>query len=86
MSQITDTDIQDRICKVLADVLKVKPDQVRPESRYREDLGADSLDNATLLMALEEEFGREITDEEAESLTTVGNTVAFVKSKLAGGG
>ena len=55
-----ETSTEDRIKKIVVDQLGVKPDQVTPEAKFIEDLGADSLDTVELVMALEEEFGNEI--------------------------
>ena len=52
-----------------------------PEAKFIEDLGADSLDQVELVMALEEEFGSDIPDEDAEKLTTVGDAIKYVESK-----
>jgi acyl carrier protein len=68
----------ERIRGIVSDVLRVSPDTIHLESRFTEDLGADSLDKITLLMALEDEFGTPISDEQAESLTTVDAVVALV--------
>jgi len=57
----------------------VKPDQVTPEAKFVEDLGADSLDIVELIMALEEEFGIEVPDEQAEKLLTVGDVTKYVE-------
>ena len=54
-------------------------DQITPEAKFIEDLGADSLDTVELVMALEEEFGNEIPDEEAEKLVTVGHVVSYIE-------
>ena len=55
-------------------------DQITPEAKFIEDLGADSLDTVELVMALEEEFGNEIPDEEAEKLTTVGDVIQYIEA------
>ena len=65
-----ETSTEDRIKKIVVDQLGVNADQITPEAKFIEDLGADSLDTVELVMALEEEFGNEIPDEEAEKLTT----------------
>lgn len=65
--------------EIVVDQLGVKPEQVTPEAKFIEDLGADSLDVVELVMALEEEFGHEIPDEEAEKLTTVGDVVKYIE-------
>lgn len=62
--------------------LKAKEDAVKPEARFVEDLGADSLDTVELVMALEEEFGFEIPDEDAEHIQTVGKLLEYVEQKL----
>jgi acyl carrier protein len=71
----------ERVRSVIEEVLKVSPEKITPESRIREDLGADSLDRVTLLMALEEAFEGEISDEEADKLETVGDVIAFIQSR-----
>ena len=75
-----ETSTEDRIKKIVVDQLCVKPDQVTPEAKFIEDLGADSLDTVELVMALEEEFGNEIPDEEAEKLTTVGDVIQYIEA------
>ena len=74
-----ETSIEERIKKIVVDQLGVKPDQITPEAKFIEDLGADSLDTVELVMALEEEFGNEIPDEEAEKLTTVGDVIRHIE-------
>jgi len=69
----------DRIKKIIVEQLGVNEDQVKPEAKFIEDLGADSLDTVELVMALEEEFGTEIPDEEAEKLQSVGDVIKFVE-------
>ena len=69
----------DRIKKIIVEQLGVNEDQVKPEAKFIEDLGADSLDTVELVMALEEEFGTEIPDEEAEKLQSVGNGVKYIE-------
>ena len=69
----------DRIKKIIVEQLGVNEDQVKPEAKFIEDLGADSLDTVELGMALEEEFGTEIPDEEAEKLQSVGDVVKFIE-------
>ena len=71
--------IEDRIKKIVVEQLGVNADQVTPEAKFIEDLGADSLDTVELVMALEEEFGNEIKDEDAEKLTTVGDVVHHIE-------
>jgi len=72
--------VSERVKEIIAEQLGVNIEQVVPEAKFVEDLGADSLDTVELVMALEEEFGAEIPDEEAEKLTTVGEAVAYIEN------
>ena len=72
------SEIQDQVKKIVVDHLGIDESKVVPEAKFIDDLGADSLDTVELVMALEEEFGTEIADEDAEKLTTVGKTVEFI--------
>ncbi|MFW5960668.1 MAG: acyl carrier protein [Chitinivibrionales bacterium] len=72
-------DIYSRVTRVVAEVLCVEPEEISEGCLIKEDLGADSLDQVTLLMALEDAFDREISDEEAEGLKTVKDTVDFIQ-------
>lgn len=76
------TELFERLANVITETLKVERDRVTPESRFVEELGADSLDMLTLVMQLEEEFGTTIPDEDARSLKTVGAALEYVQ-KLA---
>ena len=76
------TELQDRVCAVLAQNLAVAKDQVKPESRFKEDLDADSLDLVEAVLALEEEFGLSIPEEEMEDVKTVGQAIDLVAQKL----
>ena len=76
---MSDNSIEDRISKIIVEQLGVNEDQVKPEAKFIEDLGADSLDTVELVMALEEEFGTEIPDEEAEKLQSVGDVVKYIE-------
>jgi acyl carrier protein len=71
--------VEERIKDIVVEQLGVKPEQVTPEAKFIEDLGADSLDTVELVMAFEEEFGSEIPDEEAEKLQTVGDVIKYVE-------
>ena len=71
--------IEDRIREIVVEQLGVKPEQITPEAKFIEDLGADSLDTVELVMALEEEFGNEIPDESAEKLVSVGDVIRFIE-------
>ncbi|MBI4368273.1 MAG: acyl carrier protein, partial [Candidatus Omnitrophica bacterium] len=64
--------VQDKITEIIVEQLGVKAEEVTPEASFVDDLGADSLDTVELVMALEEEFGIEIPDEDAEKIQTVG--------------
>ncbi|OHD95181.1 MAG: acyl carrier protein [Sulfurimonas sp. GWF2_37_8] len=70
----------DDIKEVVVEQLSVSADEVKEDSKFVEDLGADSLDVVELVMALEEEFGIDIPDEEAQKLRTVGDAVSYIKN------
>lgn len=70
--------IEERVSKIIVEQLDVKPEDVKPEASFVEDLGADSLDTVELVMALEEEFETEIPDEEAEKISTVQSAIDYV--------
>ncbi len=74
---------EDRVKEIIAKELEVDPKQVNPEAKFIEDLGADSLDIVELVMALEEEFGMDIPDEDADKLKTVGDAMNYLKSHAA---
>ncbi|WP_457630798.1 acyl carrier protein [Oceanithermus sp.] len=76
-------DILEKVKAVVAEKLGVEPEKVVPEARFIEDLNADSLDIVELIMGLEDEFGLEISDEEAENIRTVGDAVKFIEEKTA---
>lgn len=73
--------VEERVKKIIAEQLGVEEDDVTSEAKFVEDLGADSLDTVELVMALEEEFEIEISDEDAEKIQTVAAAVDFVKEK-----
>jgi acyl carrier protein len=75
---------EERVKKIIVNLLGVKPEDVSPEKKFREDLEADSLDLVELIMAFEEEFGGEISDEDAQKITTVGEAVDYVETKMKG--
>ena len=73
----------ERVKKIIISQLNVSEEQVTPEANFIDDLGADSLDQVELVMALEEEFGPEIPEEEAEKLQTVGSVIEYVEKNIA---
>lgn len=73
--------VQDKITEIIVEQLGVKPEEVVPEASFVDDLGADSLDTVELVMALEEEFGIEIPDEDAEKIQTVGDAIRYIDQK-----
>jgi len=74
--------IEERVIKIICEQLDVDPKDVTPESSFVDDLGADSLDQVELIMAMEEEFGISISDDEAQKITTVKDAIAYVKKAL----
>ena len=72
----------DKVVKVVVDQLGVKDEEVKTSAKFVEDLGADSLDTVELVMTLEEAFGIEIPDEDAEKAKTVGDVVNYIDVKL----
>jgi acyl carrier protein len=80
---MSQTEIFEKVKKIVADQLSVEADTITPQSNFSNDLGADSLDTVELVMALEEEFDIEIPDESAEKITTVQEAVDFINDKVA---
>lgn len=74
--------LTEKVKQIVMAQLGVKEDEVKPEARFVEDLGADSLDTVELVMALEEEFGLEIPDGDAEQLRTVGKLLDYLEQQL----
>jgi acyl carrier protein len=72
--------VEEKVKHIIVEQLGVDEDEVKPEASFVDDLGADSLDVVELVMALEEEFGLEISDEDAEKLSTVQQAVEYIKS------
>lgn len=79
MGLATKEQIFDKVKEIIVDQLGVEEDEVTPEASFIDDLGADSLDIVELIMALEEEFGLEIPDEEAEKISTVNDAVEYIR-------
>jgi len=73
--------IEERVKEIIADQLGISVDQIKPESKFVDDLGADSLDVVELIMAFEEEFGVEIPDEDAEKIATVQDVLDYIAQK-----
>jgi len=73
--------VEEKVKSIIAEQLGVKQEEIKPESSFVDDLGADSLDTVELVMALEEEFGIEIPDEDAEKMTTVGEAMKYIEEK-----
>ncbi len=77
------SDIAQKVKSIIAEQLGVKLEEVTDSASFVDDLGADSLDTVELVMALEEEFGIEIPDEDAEKMTTVGEALRYVEEKAS---
>jgi len=75
--------VAEKVKSIIAEQLGVKAEEVTPQASFVNDLGADSLDTVELVMALEEEFGIEIPDEDAEKITTVGDAIKYIEDKIA---
>jgi len=73
--------IEDKVKNIIVEQLGVDEKEVKPEAHFVDDLGADSLDVVELVMALEEEFKLEISDEDAEKLTTVKQAIDYIEAK-----
>jgi len=76
------TDTFEQVKKIIVELLAVDPSKVTTEARFREDLEADSLDLVELIMEFEDEFGGEISDEDAQKIATVGDAVQFLEEKM----
>jgi len=76
---MTNEDIEKKVKEIIIEQLGVSEDKVTPDAKFDDDLGADSLDRVELVMSLEEEFGLEIPDEEAEKISTVGQAIKYIE-------
>ena len=74
-------EILTKVCSIVSEQLSVEAEEVKADSNFQNDLGADSLDTVELVMALEEAFDIEIPDEAAEGIATVGDAVKFIEEK-----
>jgi acyl carrier protein len=79
---MSETNTFEEIKAIIVDILGVDEDKVVPEARFREDLEADSLDLVELIMAFEDKFGGEISDEDAQQITTVNDAVVYVEERM----
>ena len=77
---MTDKEIEETVKQIIVDQLGVKKEDVKEESSFVDDLGADSLDTVELVMALEEKFDTEIPDEDSEKITTVKTAIDYIKA------
>ncbi len=77
------SDVSEKVKAIICDQLMVDKEEITDESSFVEDLGADSLDTVELIMEFEDEFGIEISDEQAEKISTVGEAVAYLEKLLA---
>ena len=75
-------EVEEKVKKIIEEKLSVNADQITNEARFTEDLKADSLDTVELIMALEDEFGLDIPDEEADKIKTVQDTIDYIQNKL----
>jgi acyl carrier protein len=82
MTDMTENETFQEIQAIIVDLLGVDEEDVTPDARFREDLEADSLDLVELIMAFEDKFGGEISDEDAQKITTVGEAVQYVETHM----
>ncbi|MFA6564479.1 MAG: acyl carrier protein [Verrucomicrobiia bacterium] len=81
-SSTANPEVYRQVVTVIAKVLGIAQDMIKPESNFVNDLGADSLDRVTLVMALEDAFKRQIPEEDLDKLTTVNSTVAYIEKNF----
>ena len=75
-------DTFEEVKEIIVDLLNVDESKVTPEARFREDLEADSLDLVELIMAFEDKFGGEISDEDAQKISTVGEVIQYINDHM----
>jgi len=75
-------EIFEKVKKILVEQINVDPANVTPQAKFREDLGADSLDLVELIMTFEDEFGGQISDDDAQRITSVGEAVAYLEKRI----
>ncbi len=78
---MADASIEEKVKNIIVEQLGVSEEQVKPEAKFIEDLGADSLDTVELVMAFEEEFDITVPDEDAEKLASVGDVFAYIEQQ-----
>lgn len=76
------TSVEERVTDIIVEQLGLEREKVQPESKFVDDLGADSLDTVEMVMALEDEFKIEIPDEEAEKITTLKDAINYIEAHL----
>ena len=81
---MTEAEIKDKVYDIIVSKMGVNKDQIKMESKFSDDLGADSLDTVELIMELESEFGVQIPDEDAEKAKTVGDVINYIDAKQKG--
>ena len=79
------SDTYEQVTAIIVELLGVDESRVTPEARFREDLEADSLDLVELIMAFEDKFGGEISDDDAQKITTVGEAVTYIDERMIKG-
>ena len=80
--EVEELPVDERVRELICEQLSVAPDEVSPEATFVGDLSADSLDMVELMMALEEQFGIDISEDQAERIQTVGDAVAFIEQRI----
>lgn len=75
-------EVYEKVKEIIVELLDVDEEKIAPEARFREDLEADSLDLVELIMEFEERFGSEISDEDAQKITTVGEAVEYIDARM----